>query len=167
MNKKIMIVLFLVLWVLGFAVFFSYAFQSIPNVGRGGITLKKPNAETLRLVQPLGQYPLSAADRVTLAKFYADFSAVVAADSREVLKTNLEFRNCNRASCSVFFQKTGIGQRYSGIESAVDDVLAAAIGGERDAGGEWASVEIDAATRTRLADTLDGVAWAFYYGGNG
>ena len=165
MNQKSLKIAF-TFWLFGLAVafvavaFYVFRFDA-------GMAIPKPDAETLRLVQPLLAHRITPDDRKTLAKFYVEFAEVVQNDSREVLKTNLEFRNCNRASCSVFFQRTGIGQRYAGIENSVDDVLANAIGGERDTNGNWSAVEIDKNTRARLSATLSGVAWAFYHGGNG
>lgn len=119
-----------------------------------------PSDDLKRILTPLQRHTFSESDAATLATFYLDFADVIRGDRLQVLKTNLQFRDAHRNACELMFVESGIERTYPGIVDEVDAVLSEAIGCKRTPAGDgWEVVEITEATRVRLADALQGVAW--------
>lgn len=122
------------------------------------ISTPKPDKALLVWAEPLRKIlpSMLPADRQYLANFYDALAFVLIRDSKRsdpILKTTEDFAVFHGGSLEAAIDKEKVGV-YPGLDEAVDQVFATAIGSD--------DVKvIDADTRTKLAAASGVLSWAF------
>lgn len=112
----------------------------------------RPDAELIKLTEPLSKFSISRQDRLTISEFYYDFYIVISLDAaNKHIKTTEIFRNSYMNAGQLMFQQSGLEGKYDGLAEAIDSVIVSYLG-----------LDIVPLEHGKAAKVLCAIAWRIY-----